>query len=347
MKPIFASLASTALFGLSASLASADSIAPTSFADTLNVGESVTIKKTVTVSAGPATSSKVDVFFLADETGSMGSQIAAVKAAAASILAGAASAGDVAFGVGGYKDVGDDFVYKLRSDITTSTVATQAGINAWVASGGGDLPEANLFALQSLSTGTSWRAGSERILVWFGDAIGHDPSVGATQASATAALIAAGVNVQALNVGNLNGSGQASAIATATGGTYYPSVNAATIVQVIKDAITTAVSTYSVVGLDLSEAPAGVSVTAAPGSYVGSWDRSVERTFEFDVTFTGVAPGDYSFPIYGTVDRGRVAKEDDRISVPDGRVPEGGASIVMLGIALSGLGLVRRAQRTA
>jgi hypothetical protein len=102
------------------------------------------------------------------------------------------------------------------------------------------------------------------------------------------------------------------------------------------------------VSLDTSEAPAGVSVTFLPASHVGSFDRTIQRTFDFDVTFTGVSPGDHSFNIYGTVDGGRVATEADRITVGTGSaVPDSGSSIMLLGLALSGLGLIRRKGRKA
>ncbi|MEW5757840.1 MAG: hypothetical protein AB1810_16240 [Pseudomonadota bacterium] len=39
----------------------ADSLTPTTFSATMNVGETVTIKKTLTVDAGAPTTSKVDV----------------------------------------------------------------------------------------------------------------------------------------------------------------------------------------------------------------------------------------------------------------------------------------------
>jgi VPDSG-CTERM motif len=322
----------------------ADSLSPSSYSATLGVGESVTITKTVTVSAGTPTSSKVDVFFLADETGSMGGTISAVRTGASSILAGAAGLGDVAFGVGGYRDVGDSFVYRKIQDITTSQATAQTGINSWVASGGGDWEEAEIYALKQVADTTTWRAGSKRLAIWFGDAPGHDPSgtTGTTEAQAIAALNAQGISVLAIDVGSMNSYGQATRIASATGGQYYNGINTSTIVSTINAAITKAVETYSSVGLDLSGVPDGVSVTAIPTSITGSFDRSIDRTFNFSVTFSGVTPGDYSFDIYGTVDGGRVATESDRISVGGSSVPDGGSSLTLLGLALFGIALVRR-----
>jgi hypothetical protein len=328
----------------------ADSISPSSFSATLGVGGTATVNKTVTVDAGIPTSNPVDVFFLADTTGSLGPQIAAVRAAAGTILSTASGLGDVAFGVGEYKDQpstsGDPFAYRLDTDITKNTANVTAGINLWSASGGGDLPEANLFGLEQAATTTSWRTGSARILVQFGDAPGHDPSGTSTLATATAALIANNVKVEAIDVGDLNGTadghtGEAGQIATATGGALISGINTATIVTAINNAIMTAVTTYSTVGLDVTGAPAGVTVASSP-DITGSFDRSITRTFNFTLTFTGVAPGTYDFPVYGTVEGGRVATETDHIVVTGATVPDSGSALMLLGLAMACIGAYRQ-----
>jgi hypothetical protein len=256
--------------------------------------------------------------------------------------------GNVSFGVGEYKDFTDSFAYRLNANISASGAANQAdaiaGINLWSASGGGDTPEANLFGLESAATGTAWRTGSARILVQFGDAPGHDPSDGSTQATATAALMTNNVAVEAIDVGDLNGTadghtGEAQAIAIATGGAYFPGIDESTIVDTINDAIHTAFETYTTVGLDLSGAPAGVTVTSSP-DITGTFDRSIVRTFNFTVTFTGVAPGTYDFPIFGTVDGGVVATEADHIVV--GTVPDSGSALMLLGLAMASVAAFRR-----
>lgn len=331
-----------AFLGL-AGVAMADSISPSSFTGTGPVGSTFTVDKTVTVNSGTSTTSTVDVFFLADTTGSMGGQIAAIKASASSILSSASAlSSSVSFGVGEYKDVSDSFVYRRNTDITSNAASVQAGINLWSASGGGDTPEANLFALQQVATTTSWRTGSARILVWFGDAPGHDPSgpTNITEAQATAALQANNVKVEALDVGALNSTGQAGRIAAATGGTLASGTSTADIVQAIKDAIAIAVTTYSTVSLDLSDVPAGV-LANFPGATTGSFDRSIDRNFTFPVTFTILADGTFSFSIWGTVDGARIIPgESDLLSTGAApSVPEP-ATLLLLGcgfVALAGL----------
>jgi hypothetical protein len=303
----------------------ADSVAPSSVNATLNVGANTTINKTVTVTAGTPTTSKVDVYFLADTTGSMGGEIAAVKASASSILSSTAGLGDVQFAVGEYKDIGDSYQYRLNTGMTANQSTAQNAINMWGASGGGDDYESQLQALYFAATqsATGWRSGSAKILVWFGDYPGHDPagSAAITEATATASLVAGHIKVEAIDVGILNGIGQASRIAAATGGTFYSGIDSSSIVATIQAAIISAFTNYSTASLDLSGVPAGLAASVVPANYTGTFDRSVNRTFDFAVTLQGVSPGTYSFSIPALVDGGIVATESDTIQVNDTTQP--------------------------
>ena len=179
----------------------------------------------------------------------------------------------MAYGVGEYRDCGRrPFVYRLNQDITTDTAVVQTGINAWVACGGGDWEEGQLYALYQVANTVAWRPGSTRIIIWFGDAPGHDPAgppPGVTEAEAIAALVAQTIKVMALDLGSLNYYGQAQRIADATNGKYYSGINPDQIVTDIQNAIITSFQTYSTVSLGTSMVPAGLTVNVSPPSYTG------------------------------------------------------------------------------
>jgi hypothetical protein len=176
--------------------------------------------------AAPAAFSQslFDVFFLTDTTGSMGSLIDGVQSSSTSILDAFLVGRNVVFGVGEYKDDNSDsfgFRYNLTTDglptFTSSREPVVTAINEWGASGGGDLPEDNLFGLREVASTAPWRAGSRRIIYWFGDAEGLDPaSDGTTLETTLAALSANCVEVIAIDLGRLDETGQATAITTAT-----------------------------------------------------------------------------------------------------------------------------------
>jgi Calx-beta domain-containing protein/von Willebrand factor type A domain-containing protein len=264
---------------------------------TLSAGESATVTKHVTTSAVPP---NPDLVLLADTTGSMGGAIANVRANANAITGDVLAAQPTAqFGVAEYKDFTDSVPFKVNQGITADTAAVQAGTNQWVASGGGDTPEADLNALYELATGAvTFRPDGTRIIAWFGDAPSHDPSGGHTLAQTIDALKAANIRVVAVNVGALDYTGQASAIATATGGVLLNNVPSNQVSQAILDGIKSIEVTVTpkVTSCDpqltLTNTPASVKVasgdvatftetitaaaSAAPGTYHCSVDYLVD-----------------------------------------------------------------------
>ncbi len=304
---------------------------------TLNPGETIdeTITVTIPKNAGPA---KADIYFLADTTGSMASILNAVQAGANNVLSALAGLGvDMAFGVGNYKDFGSGDPYCFQHQVSPTNVAATvtAAINTWSAIGGGDIPEGELFALDSLAVpaggAIGWRTGSKRIIVWFGDAPGHDPictalsgaPVAITEATVTAKLVAEGITVLAISTANpgldedpkLGATdyvaqcgapgglaGQGTRIATATGGAFVTGINSGNIVNTIINLVTGAVVTIQNVNLVPSASIAPLVTSINPAGGYGPLVGDQEHTLEFDVRFTGIPCKPKAQVFTGTID---------------------------------------------
>jgi hypothetical protein len=210
----------------SGALAAGSGITPATVERLVYPGESVEIAKTVTT---PEILPKPDIYFLADNTGSMGLAINNVKSNATTILNTVkGSTNDPRFGAGAYKDFPFplvDYAFMNQAPIQAADdggTAALAAINAWGASSGSDAAEGQFYALDKLASAPgNWRTGSSKIIVWFGDSAGHDPICPAisgladdiTEASVTAKLVAQEIRVIAIGVigtsspisGGLNG----------------------------------------------------------------------------------------------------------------------------------------------
>jgi hypothetical protein len=285
------------------------------------VTEHETVTVHVPVSGLPP---KADVYLLADTTGSMGPIIGAVQAGIGAVVADPAFAPfDVAWGAGNYKDfpIPDSSPYAFQHQLAPTVGATDVtlAVNAWSASDGNDIPEGQLFALQQVATDPviGWRPDSKRILVWFGDAPGHDPVCAAisgvadiTEATATAALVAAGITVVAIStvtgapaaldddpvatsadygVCTVGGAaGQATRITAATpGGSHTSGVDAATMIATLVSLISSAVHTIGHLELRPTGAIAPFVTSINPIGY-DSLPGDVEHTLPFEVIWTGV-----------------------------------------------------------
>ncbi|NES76584.1 MULTISPECIES: hypothetical protein [unclassified Okeania] len=129
---------------------------------------------------------KVDVYFLSDTTGSMGPAIASVQRGMVDIVNQTQALGsDVQFGVGNYKDFPapdpnrHPFAFEHQCNLTANIADVKAAVDTWSTTPGRDVPEAQFYALDRVAEppggNIGWRADAQRIIVWIGDAGGHDP----------------------------------------------------------------------------------------------------------------------------------------------------------------------------
>jgi hypothetical protein len=280
----------------------------------LTLNECDHIDEVITVTVPKDSKRKLDIYFLADTTGSMGNIIAAVQAGVPNIISGIPPGNDIFYGVGNYKDFDpfDSYAFQHQlspTDPISNLAAIQAAVNAWSASGGFDDPEAQLYALDQLAQppggSIGWRTNSKRIIVWFGDQPGHDPSGGATLASDITKLQAENISVIAISVGDnlLDSTGQATAITSATGGVFQSGINATTIVNSIISMINSLVSVINNLSLVASGSTAPFVTSISPATGYGPLKGDTDHVLTFNVTFTGVKPCDDKDKFYnGSLD---------------------------------------------
>jgi len=276
---------------------------------------------------GQTSAAVVDVCLLADSTGSMGGEIAQVQADAAVILGALLGDPNIDFqvGVADYKDFPTDpYAFQLAQPITNNAGAITAAINGWAASGGNDTPEGQLFALNRLvnDPAVAWRAGSKRIIVYFGDAPGHDPVCAAisglmsdiTEASLIAELQGAGPGGTTV-IGVSSGSGlndpfnsdnydpfcgassgpagQADRITAQTGGLVEVIGNSSEVTDAILDAISTVLSQVDVSLVPTGAIPPFVTSIQPPSQTVTIPDNPRESVCcNFIVSFLGECADD-------------------------------------------------------
>ncbi len=327
----------------------ADSVVPNSFNAKIAIGETVSVKRTVTITKEVSSAkAKIDIFFLFDTTGSMGKTIQAAQVNASEILSNASKMGDVSFGVGYYQDfpVGgyggkDDVAYRQLQDITNNAESVKNAINALSLGWGNDAPESNLYALSEVASKTSWRKDSVRIIIWFGDCPGHDGKLDSSYPSriglsdVIATLKSQDIIVEAVDLNYLdrgfkvvddfgvmtveysNLAGQATAITTATGGKVFVSDDSGIsgIVKIIDDALKSAFAEDKEVRLVFSGKDAGLGAELSPAAITNNFDRSSDRSFDFNITYKGLVPGIYQFDVLAKLDSKTVAVAKDTVEV--------------------------------
>ena len=255
--------------------------------------------------------SRLDLYFLSDSTGSMSASLANVKDNAAKLLESLTSKyADIGFGVGNYKDFtdGKEKAFKAQQGITTDKAAVISALNGWEASGGGDLPEAQLYALDQIAQpagGTiGWRRESRRVVLWFGDAAGHEYKAGVTglahdvtESSVIAKLKEQGVIVIAMSVkgdGLDKGGagvkpGQATRITAATGGVFQTGVDPSTLSSRMEELLGKVSGNINKLQLRPNGAINPFIQSISPESE-GPISLDDETVVPFDVEFKGVKP---------------------------------------------------------
>lgn len=290
----------------------------------LEFGDVFEEKITVTIGAG-GIKPRIDIYFLADTTGSMVSALDGVKTSINLIIDRLAAEGvDVEYGVGNYRDfpgpAANAFIHQLP--LTSNLDRVRAEVDSWIARGGGDGSEAQLYALDRLAEpplGTiGWRTESKKIIVWFGDEPGHEPICQNISGlpydidivSVVARILDENITIIAVDTDTgtegLNGDPQASATdyegqcAQITGrpgqadlltfltrsGTVIVGVDTTEIVNRVLEQVENAVPIIDTVTLDPS-GDAERFVTSISPSRHGPFSGAEGQELEFDVTFVG------------------------------------------------------------
>ncbi|MDY0264456.1 MAG: transferrin-binding protein-like solute binding protein [Sulfurospirillum cavolei] len=274
----------------------------------------------------------VDIFLLADNTGSMGGLVGSAQTNAQAILDALRADSRFAkvnaqFGVGRYlgdpSEGGETATssYQLIQPITNSDTAVTTAINQWYASGGGDWEEGNFYAIQqvidsgaatprnaSLASGqvTNWRTGAQKVIVVFGDAPSWQNSVNEKELKALA--IAAGakivfIDTSGINVGQTSNvyastSGQqmqdaAVEIADATGGSYMRLTDVSNIQDAVLNAIYDAVADNKWTGGMVSKIDSTIWRVRTPSSVTASSDAS-GKILTFTLTYPNQSDSTFS-----------------------------------------------------
>lgn len=268
----------------------AQGVSPVSVSGNVNPGQTIHVSKTV---ATPVVPPKPDVVLLVDTTGSMDGAIADVQSGMSTIISTVRGAQpDAQFAITQYRDVGEPLTFDVASALTSDDTTTTTAINGLVAAGGGDGPEAQINALYQLGSGgnaIAYRADSSRIVVWFGDASGHDPSNGHTLSDAITSVTDVGATVIAIDIttpfnDGLDAAGQATAVTTATGGPLFSGVDPGAVAASILNGLQN-------LPVEISASPtcdAGLSVTLTPATQtVASGTNAV---FDEAITVAADAP---------------------------------------------------------
>ncbi len=160
--------------------------------------------------AGAPQRPRLDLVFMVDATGSMGDEIAKLKAsmrAMAQQIAQLPGQPDICWGLVAYRDRGDAFVTRTH-DFTDDLGAFQDVLARVQAGGGGDTPEALNEALHEVVHGLAWRRDAARLVVLVADAPPHLDYGGPQYDADMQAALAKGIKVFAVGASGLDPVGE-------------------------------------------------------------------------------------------------------------------------------------------
>lgn len=153
---------------------------------------------------------RLDLVFLVDATGSMGDEIAKLKASMRAMsqqIARLPGSPDICYGLVAYRDRGDAFVTRTH-DFTDDLGAFQQMLARVQAGGGGDTPEALNEALHEVVHGLSWRTEAARLVVLVADAPPHLDYGGPQYDVDMQAALAKGIKLFAVGASGLDPVGE-------------------------------------------------------------------------------------------------------------------------------------------
>jgi Mg-chelatase subunit ChlD len=153
---------------------------------------------------------RLDLVFLIDATGSMGDEIAKLKAsmrAMAQQIAQLPGQPDICWGLVSYRDRGDAYITRTH-DFTDDLGAFQQQLASVQAHGGGDTPEALNEALHEAVHRMSWRQQAARMVVLVADAPPHLDYGGPQYDRDMQAALAKGIKLFAVGASGLDPVGE-------------------------------------------------------------------------------------------------------------------------------------------
>lgn len=193
-----------------------------------NWGAALSIFETFGAAPGAFdTNSDIDIVFVVDTTGSMGGEIAQVRADLSSLVDQLATTTDsYRVAVVSYRDFSErtgwsgDYPFRVDQTFTNDLASIQAAIDSLTAQGGGDWEETVFSGIQT-AIELPWRPGITKIAIVIGDApaLSPEPISNLTAPQIVANSIAVDpVQVIGVDVGSLNYNGALGQITDGTGG---------------------------------------------------------------------------------------------------------------------------------